>query len=248
MGAVGGLDLALSQVEEIHNERTTRRSQVEAGLIDAASAMRIEALASWEAGFWRQLYFGRGEANPLPARSAPDDALPFARTGFALEVVRLLAGQGVTGAEAVDAARAIWQERQGVLKGGVLAMEARHGRYFPMLRVPGDQGWASVPVYGGGTRWVALDAEADLRIALLEALYFERSTDGEVFLAFVDDSSAKVRATAVRLLRVTPSQTVQHEDAFTLLLAHTDPVVVQHARDGLKFREWTYRQRGRKPR
>lgn len=192
------------------------------------------------ARFWHGLYFGSGSADPSAARAAPEGSLAEAHTGFAAEAVRLLAprDQPVPD-DLVDQVLAVWDGTRPPPSGPALEPQHRHGRYHPPMTTQVEQDLPTVPMYGGGRRFVSEDPRADLVVATLEALYLRPETPAEVFLPYVQHDDPVVRWTAARLVRVTPSGTLDHVAVLTELASSEDPGLAAHGHDGLRGREWT---------
>lgn len=184
------------------------------------------------ARFGYNTYVGTGRANPAPAKL--DGPLGVVlRTGFGVEAARLLA------APTVEQILAIWKGEAPVPTGSALDPHERMGRYAPPMPAPSEQNLARVAVYGGGMRLVGETPEEDVTIAALEGLFWRTDTDAAVFLPWVDDPRPRVRWTAAKLLRLTPSSTIDLEATLKRLSTESpDEDVRWHMSDGLARRTW----------
>lgn len=178
------------------------------------------------------VYVGTGLADPDPARL--DGPLGVVlRTGFGAEAARLIPEP------TVEKILAVWRGEAPVPTGAALNERQRMGRYTPPVPAPAEGALPKVPVYGGGMRIVGEGPEEDATIAALEGLFWNESTDAAVFLPWVNDPRPRVRWTAAKLLRLTPSKTLDLEATLTTIAAeHEDENVRWHAKDGLEHRTW----------
>ena len=194
-----------------------------------------DALAEWEAWalpfgarevetirarWWFNQYFGTGAA------ATPTVDSPHARGAWALEAVRLCAGD-------LDCARAAWT---GTLAGDPLPVERRLGRYDLPFEVPGDDAVATLPTFGGGQRYAGATPEEDLDIALLEGLYFRESIGAGAFVPWLSDARPAVRWTALHRYRTLPSEGA--EATLRAMSEDPDPVVRALVADALEYRTW----------
>ncbi|MBM4390332.1 MAG: hypothetical protein FJ090_04350 [Deltaproteobacteria bacterium] len=194
-----------------------------------------EPLADWEAWatpfgerevetirarWWFNQYFGTGTA------AAPKVDSPHARGAWALEAVRLCAGD-------LDCARAGWTR---ALSGDPLPPERRLGRYDLPFEVPGDEDVPTVPTFGGGQRYAGTDLAEDIDIALLEGAYFRESVGAGAFVPYLPDPRPRVRWTALHRYRTLPSEGA--EGTLRTMVDDPDPVVRALASDALQYRTW----------
>ena len=182
--------------------------------------------------FGYNVYVGTGVADPAPAHL--DGPLGVVmRTGFGVEAARLLPNPTVEGILAVF---------RGVAPpptGPALPERDRVGRYTTPVPAPAEASVPRVPTYGGGLRLVGESVEEDATIAALEGLFWRESTDGAIFVSYLNDSRPLVRWTAAKLLRLTPSTTIDTEAMLKQIAAeHSDENVRWHATDGLEHRTW----------
>lgn len=197
-----------------------------AGLDGLPTDRRDAGLRDLRAGLWHRLYYGHGRPDPAAARAAAGEDGFAARTAWALEAVRILApwDQALPG-DLRDRVVAAWGGD--VPSGEPLPRARRVGRYVPAVP-PRELGQVRAwPTFGGGVRLVSQDLDTDLRIALVEALFFRETTTADDLAPFLDDLAPEVRWTAawrmVGLLRPAPGDPAPFAD-------HTDPVVRALAR------------------
>jgi hypothetical protein len=211
--------------------------QVDRALQGAGDGLEGEGHDILAASFGRNVYVGSGRCEPEAARLPGPAGAPL-RTGFAVEAARLLAAAGET--PTVPALVAIWRGERAPPTGPPLHESQRTGRYHPPISAPGERGLPHLPVYGGGLRLVGRDAEEDLEIAALEALFWLPNTTAEAFLPWVDHPRERVRWTAARLVRLVGPGAVDIEAELARIAEqHPDENVRWHARDGLSKRTWT---------
>ncbi len=229
-----------ADVAAVLQRESASDAEVQVAVQGAAGELAAEARDTMRARFWFSTYLGSGSADPAAARAAPPASTPAARTGFALEAVRLLLPREATvPADAVEQIAAIWRGDLPALTGSPLGPHHRHGRYHPPLGTRAEEGAAVLPQYGGGRRLVSSDPACDLTVATLEALYFRPETSAEIFEPWIAHECPEVRWTATRMVRVTPSATLDHEAVLGALVDHADPGVAAQASEGLRTREWT---------
>ena len=211
-----------------------------AALASHMPAMQEEAEKHLRARWWFNHYYGTGEA--AATSTTPTDG-PYARGAWALEAVRL-AG---TSTDAVSKVLAAWGKVP--LTGPALPPEKRVGHYDPPMPIDGEVELPHIPTFGGSSRLVGATPDEDLQVAILEALYFQEGTRGDVFEPYLGAGPdgkpypKAVRYTAFRLFRTLPST---HPEA-TLQAYVTDPdlVVQEHVRDALKYRTWEGKKQGK---
>ncbi len=193
------------------------------GLAELGRDKREAGLRDLRAGLWYRMLYGHGTADPAAARAAVGEDAWSAHMAWALEAVRLLAPWDRPLPSDLDARlRAAWDGEVSPPAGEPLPLERRVGRYSPGVppRELGEvRAW---PTFGGGVRLVSEDRETDLRIALVEALYFRETTTFEDLAPYLEDAASEVRWTAawrsVGLLRPQPGEVLPFAD-------HADPVV-----------------------
>ena len=244
---IPGLDP--SEPEVVLAREAEWMAAVDSAMQDAPTELADEARANMRAYYWFSAYLGSGRADPAAARAAGPDSAPAARGGFALEAVRLLAPrQAPVPPTIFEDVRAVWEGQREPPAGPTLAPQHRHGRYHPPITTPAEAATPKLPQYGGGQRLVCAEADCDLTIAILEALHFRPETPAEVFAPLVEAPWPEVRWTATRMIRVTPSDSLDHEALLTELAASEDPGVAAQASAGLRSREWTIFTGGPEPR
>ena len=201
--------------------------------------LQPEALDSFRMGLWFNVYYGTGHAHPAAARAAGTDQLPQARTAYLIEAARLLwpAGQAVP-TDAVAQLLDHWAGSHPALEDAPLPADERHGRYSVPLPVPCERELQPVPLYGGGRRILGSDADEDLLIAALEALFFRNDVTAAHFVPWLDDPRERVRWSAARLLRLSEPGGLDMAATLEALRDHSDSCVAWHARDALQHRSW----------
>jgi hypothetical protein len=214
------------------------KQEAEAGLDGATPKFSADAHDVLAARFWFNLYYGTGDADPRAARAAPDDIAPAARQGFALEAVRILAGSGDVSSDIVGQIEALYKSDGDFPRGPVVPEDQRNGRYHPPMGLQPARDKATLALYGGGRRWVDPDPDADLRVAILWALYFRPETPADVFVPYLQDPNDTVRWTAAELVRTTPSTTLDHDALLQKLADSEDPGLRETGHEGLRGREW----------
>lgn len=182
--------------------------------------------------FGYNLYVGTGRADPAPARLDGPVGVVL-RTGFGVEAARLLPDP------TVEAILAVYRGEAPVPTGAALPPEQRIGRYTTPVPAPAEADLPKVPTYGGGLRLVGETPEEDATIAALEGLFWRESTDAAAYVSYLNDPRPRVRWTAARLMRLTPSRTLDMEATLKQIAAeHPDENVRWHASDGLAHRTW----------
>ncbi len=240
--------LQVSDAAAVLARETEWMAGVQGAMDGAPPELVAEAEANMRATFWFSAYLGSGSADPAAARAAGPASAPAARSGFALEAVRLLVPREVeVSEEVVGRVLAVWAGLEEPPAGPRLDARHRHGRYHPPITTQAEADTPKLPQYGGGQRLVSQDADCDLRVATLEALHFRPETPAEVFLPYTSSECAEVRWTATRMIRVTPSMRLDHDAVLTELAASEDPGVTAQARAGLRSREWTLFTGGPEP-
>lgn len=172
-------------------------STVDTALQGAEAGVAAEGRDTLLARAWFNLYLGSGQADPAPARLAEGEHGPHARTAFALEAVRLLAAAGE--ADLIAGTLAAWRGEAPVPRGEALPPNRRVGRYVSPVVPTLARGLPHAATYGGGFRLVGEDAERDLQIAALEALFFREATPASAFVPWLAHPEERVRVTAWKL-------------------------------------------------
>ncbi len=213
--------------------------EIESAAQDLDAQLRPEALATFRMRLWFNAYYGTGRADPEAARAAPAHQRPQAHSAFMMEAARLLAphGEGPP-PDAVELLIAAWRSEGAALEGEPMPFEGRHGRYAVPIPVPQERDLERIPLYGGGRRIVGEEADEDLIIAALEALWFRPDTPAEPFLPWVDEPRERIRWTAARLLRLSEPRALDMQATLEALTQHADPGVAWNAKDGLQHRTW----------
>jgi hypothetical protein len=214
------------------------KAAADRGLGPDRGSFTDDAYAVLAARFWFNLYYGTGDADPRPARAAPPELGPAARQGFALEAVRILVGSGDVPPTIVADVERAWASGDDFPRGTPIPVEERNGRYRPPMGLQAAREKATLPLYGGGRRWVDPDPAADLRVAILWALYFQPRTPADVFVPYLEDPNETVRWTAGELVRTTPSSTLDHEKLLQRLSESPDPGLRESGHEGLRGRDW----------
>lgn len=191
----------------------------------------VEGVASLRARWWFNRYFGTGQADSAPAKAATGEDAPHARGAWALEAMRLTAGN-------LSVARAAWDGAP--LSGEPLSPPDRIGRYDLPFAIVEEQALPSVPGFGGSRRLVGETPEEDLDIALLEAAYFREMAGTATFKPWLADPRPRVRYTALRCYRTLPSPDA--EAVLTALKDDPDAIVRAHVADALKYQTWRGKQ------
>ncbi len=188
----------------------------------------VDASPALSAAFWFATYYGTGNANPGLVKSRPASQAAYARTGWAMEAVRLTEGD-------IARARSAWDADE-TLAGGALAADSRHGRYDPAQWLDELAALPTLPMYGGATRLAGETDEEDLTIALLEAAYFYPRTSADAFVPFFADAHPRVVYTAIQRFRILPS--THAEATLTARKNDADPMVAALVADALRYRTW----------
>jgi len=226
---------------------TEQLAEIDLAMADLDPAAREEAQQTFRMRLWYCVYFGTGVADPAPARSAPPEQAPQARTAFALEAARLDAAAGhPPRADAVQRILAVYSGAVPPLEGSALPSGERHGRYNIPIPVPQEEGAERIVTYGGGRRLLGRDAQEDLVVAALEALYFRPATPADFFLPWIEDPRQRVRWTAARLLRLCQPTELDMVATLKSLSDHPDPGVAWNAKDGLEYETWKRKPGGPK--
>ncbi|HJN76794.1 MAG TPA: hypothetical protein QGF58_22885 [Myxococcota bacterium] len=176
----------------------------ETALEGAPEGVGPEAMDQLMARVWFNLYVGSGVADPAPTKGLEPWQAAQARTAWAIEAARLRQGEDLAIA---------WAEGT-VLRGEPLA-DRRNvtGRYASPVLPEEVQSHPHVATYGGGARLKVEDPETDLRIAVLEGLYFVEDTPPERFGAHEDDDIPEIRWTATKLSTLAdPERQRSYED------------------------------------
>ncbi len=211
-------------------------AQVDSALRGAGDGLEGEGHDILAARFGYNVYLGSGRSEPAPARLPGMVGAPL-RTGFAVEVARLLEARGER--PTVEAIMAVWAEARPPLVGPPLHEAHRMGRYHTPISAPGEQGLPHLPVYGGGMRLVGADVDEDMLICALEALFWLQSTPAEAFVPWLDHPQERVRWTAARLVRLARPASLDMVGLLTeLSKSGVDANVRWHAEDGLRTRSW----------
>lgn len=196
-------------------QRVNEAVAAELALADAALAHdrqdRLGTLDVLRTRLWLDLYLGSGVADPTPARLAEGAMAPHARGGFALEAVRLLWPPGIEPTaeaptrvlEAYTGSRPVPRGRAWTTRVQLDQLKGVQETYLPL---------PNIPVYhGGGVRLVGEDAEEDMLIAALEALYRRGTTPVGVYTPWLADPRTRLRCTAASLVRLTATPNAELE-------------------------------------
>ena len=236
---------AQQPIEDLIPALDARLAAIATAAAELEPDLQPEALDTFRMRLWFNAYYGTGQAHPGAARAASPGQQAQARSAYLLEAARLAwqpGGVPLQGAAEQLVAR--WEQHGPALEGPALAQEARHGRYGVPLPVPCERSLQPVPLYGGGRRILGADADEDLHIAALEALFFRSDTTAEHFLPWVEDPRDRVRWTATRLLRSSEPGGLDMAATLEGLRDHPDSCVAWHARDALGKRAWERRPGG----
>lgn len=194
------------------------RSQAWAGLADLPEAERAASVRTLLAGHWIYAYHGTGQADRAPIRDAPVPEL--ARTGYALEGIRLLLAEGKKPDEAVAALLAA----EAPLTGAPFVSRGRLGRKARPILPEALCELPLAPTWGGGQRLVGRTEADDLEIAALEALFFQPQVPAQAFVPWLSDPRDRVRWTATKLFVLGGGPELSPE----LPEAWTDPIQRAH--------------------
>lgn len=148
----------------------------------------------------------------------------------------------------VASVRADWAGAGPPPTGAALPPDARHGRYHPPINLLAAKDLGVLPLYGGDRRYIAVDPDVDLTVAILQAMYFHPDIPADAVVPFLADPAQEVRWAAAGIVRTTPSPTLDHPAVLTKLAASDDPGLAEHGRSGLEGREWTVFVPGAPPR
>ncbi|MCP4808161.1 MAG: hypothetical protein GY913_31105 [Proteobacteria bacterium] len=165
---------------------------VSTALEGAPEGVAPEALDTLMSRAWFNLYVGSGVADPGPTRGLEEWQAAQARTAWAIEAARLsdLDTDGLVEAWATDT----------TLRGEPL--EDRDnvvGRYASPILPAAVETHPHTGTFGGGARLRVPEAELDIRIAVLEGLFFDEDTPPATFAAHLEDPVPEVRWTAAKL-------------------------------------------------
>ena len=193
----------------------------------------VNGVDSLRARWWFNHTFGTGNADSAEASAANADNAAHARGAWALEAVRLAAGDLTT-------VRTAWGGAP--LRGEPLPPPSRIGRYDLPFAIEAEAVLPHVPTFGGASRLVGETEAEDLEIALLEGAWFRESTGSDAFIPGLTDPRPRVRYTALRFYRALPSPAA--EATISALAADHDPIVRAHVEDALKYRTWLGKGKG----
>jgi hypothetical protein len=163
-------------------------------------ALQKEAMDQLISAVWFNVYFGSGVADPALARSATGAHAAPARTAFALEAVRLVAGKGGQAADQVAAqVRRIWEGEEPPVEGSPILRGSRSVRYSVPAQARGTGHLDRTGTWGGGKRLLGATADDDLDVAILHAIFCLEKVPPEALVGFLEDSRDRVRWTAAQL-------------------------------------------------
>ena len=149
---------------------------------------------------WFNVYFGSGVADPALARAASGAHAAPARTAFALEAVRLVAGKGGQAPDQVASeVRRIWEGDQRPAEGSPIRRGSRSVRYSAPAQARGTGHLDRTGTWGGGKRLVGVTGEDDLDVAILHAIFCLEKVPPQALVGFLEDSRDRVRWTAGHL-------------------------------------------------
>jgi len=184
---------------------------------------------------WFLVYFGSGSADPAAVNAAPPAQLPYARTAFALEAARLLG----RGSRPLEQLPALLAGDTPAPTGAPLPVEHRVGRHSPPPIPPEARERTMVVTFGGSKRLSSPDADEDLYLAGLAALFFLDAREG-AFLPSTEDERVLVRDQAIAYAVAVAREPDTVAEPF---LSHMDPVARAYAREALKVRRDQDRRR-----
>lgn len=169
---------------------------VSTALEGAPEGVGPEALDTLMSRAWFNLYVGSGVADPAPTRGLEDWQAAQARTAWAIEAARI----SELGPDELVAA----YESGTVLRGEPLAERKNVvGRYASPILPAEVERKPHTGTFGGGARLRAADPAVDIRIAVLEGLFFDEGTSPALFRTQLDSELPEVRWTAAKLTALT---------------------------------------------
>lgn len=189
-------DPALTSEGEAQAAMAEFAQVVATALEGAPQGVGPEALDTLMSRAWFNLYVGSGVADPGPTRGLEDWQAAQARTAWAIEAARIT---DLGPDELVEA----WDTGT-VLRGEPLADRKNVvGRYASPILPAEVERHPHTGTFGGGARLRVADAGVDIRIAVLEGLFFDEETSPQVFRAALDSELPEVRWTAAKLTALT---------------------------------------------
>lgn len=180
---------------------------VTGALSSAPDGVQGEALDTLLSKAWFNLYVGSGVADPTAAQGADPDWAAHARTAWALEAGRLIP----LGPDPAADVLALWAGSAPAPSGDRLE-RVEPGRYTQPLLPSGMESHPHTQTYGGGIRMVLDDPEQDLRVAVLEGLFWRHDVPASAFEPYLDDPVDAVRWTAWKLYGLTGGQGIEPAD------------------------------------
>ena len=152
--------------------------------------------------FGLKVYFGSGVLNPEPAH-LKDDWGASLRTGYALERVRLATSQKDRWSsddiqQLFDQILEDWKNNRPV-KGAAHPNPWTMGRYGEARLSPFEKDIPKLNLYGGGKRLIHSNPEIDMRIALMEAMFWYPHTPPAWFTTQLENPETHIRVTAAKL-------------------------------------------------
>ena len=152
------------------------------------------------ASAWFNVYYGSGSADPGLARSAKGDHAGPAHTAFALEAVRLLVAEGTLSPGLIaEEVQEIWSGAAKAPEGNPIDSGRLKGRYSPAVVPDGTAFMKRSATWRGGRRLQGESVVEDLDIAIVEALFFNKSIPVAALIPWLEDDRERIRWTAARL-------------------------------------------------
>lgn len=224
-------DLSPAQPARVGPAMDEFAAVVTGALTTAPDGVQGEALDTLLSRSWFNLYVGSGVADPTAARAADADWAAHARTAWAIEASRLVP----LGDDPLADVVAIWNGAEPPV--GERLERVEPGRYTQPLLPSGMESHPHTQTYGGGIRLVLDDPDQDLRVAVLEGLFWRHDVPASAFEPYLADPQDAVRWTAWKLYGLTGGQGA----------APTDPTSEAYLRLARKRRQRIERQSPRGP-
>jgi len=217
--------------KKIHQAHYKWQSEVTTALKLLPKHQRSMILEDSNARFGYSVYFGTGELWAEPAHLGGQLGAAL-RTGYAMELARLLQEDGVASVEAILQQ---WKSLDTVNR-QPKERAYQQGRYYQAILSPYEKDLPKINLYGGGKRLISTKDSEDMTIAALEAIFWVEKTGPEIFLPWTTHLSDPIRWTAVKLMRMCESATFPWAETFEALLEHGDPGTRWHIEDAIKRR------------
>jgi hypothetical protein len=186
--------------EEASRLLATFEEEVRLASAGLEEGLQEEAMEQLISAAWFNVYFGSGVADPALALAATGAHAAPARTAFALEAVRLVAGRGGQASDQVASeVRRIWAGDQDPVEGSPIRRGSRAVRYSAPAQARGTGHLDRTRTWGGGKRLVGVTGADDLDVAILHAIFCLEKVPPQALVGFLDDPRDRVRWTAAHL-------------------------------------------------